>query len=211
MAFEALAEAGVDDEIVDPCCRISWDQPGCDRAPGGPWRGPHRDRSSRSAPPPLDRSGTGRPSWSTSATTPDGDLSAFVRALTERVTTQPSSIDHDTYLHIVDRHRRGQAYAELACHRHAGGAHRSAARCVGARAREPLPPCQEGDPTGERPDDLVRRCGVPARRPRPTAWPTLRCRSALPRPTTARRTADWCGAMYSGRVRSATWCGPTAR
>ena len=150
MAFEALEAAGVDAEIVG-ACRISWDNLG---RPGGWWSGADRlaiaRQIRRSAPRPLwDRA----PQLSDVGDQPDGDLSAFVRALTERVTTQPSSIDHDTYLHIVER-IGADAYAELAAiatqvvpidHLH---------DALGLD-REPLPDVVDGGPTGERPHGLV--------------------------------------------------------
>ena len=192
MAFEALEAAGVDDEIVS-ACRISWDNLG---RPGGWWSGTDRLAIVRqiraSAPRPLwDRA----PELVDVGDEPDGDLSAFVRALAERVTTQPSSIDHETYLHIVDRIGE-DAYAELAA---------IAAQVVPidhlhdalGLDREPLPAEVDGAPTGERPDDLVHDVAFLPTAP-PDGMAHVAVSLSLAEADNARRML-LVRAMYSGR------------
>ncbi len=150
MAFEALSEAGVDDEIVD-ACRSAWDHLG---TPGAWWTGRQRiaiaEQIRASAPRPLwDKA----PELTDVDDSPDGELSAFERALTERITTQPSSIDHKTYLHIVDRIGEDK-YAELAAIATQVVPIDQLHSALGLD-REPLPQAEDGEPTGERPDDLV--------------------------------------------------------
>lgn len=192
MAFEALAAAGVDDDIVS-ACRISWDHLG---RPGAWWTGLERlaiaEQIRRSAPRPLwDRA----PELVDVGDESDGHLSAFVRSLTERVTTQPSSIDHKTYLHIVERIGE-DAYAELAAiatqlvpidHLH---------DALGLE-REPFPTAEPGQPTEERPADLVDDVAflptVPAE-----GLPHVAVSLSLAQADNARRML-LVRAMYSGR------------
>lgn len=192
MAFDALEAAGVDDEIIS-ACRISWDHLG---RPGGWWSGHDRlaiaAQVRRSAPRPLwDRA----PELVDVGDEPDGDLTAFVRALTERVTTQPSSIDHDTYRHIVGRIGE-DAYAELAAiatqvvpidHLH---------DALGLD-REPLPRAETGEPTGERPDGLVDHVAFLPTLPA-DGLPHVAVSLSLAQADNARRML-LVRAMYSGR------------
>ncbi|MEM7286024.1 MAG: hypothetical protein AAF480_06705 [Actinomycetota bacterium] len=192
MAFEALEAAAVDGEIID-ACRISWDNLG---KPGGWWSGADRlaiaRQIRRSAPRPLwDRA----PELVDVGDEPDGDLSAFVRALTERVTTQPSSIDHETYLHVVDRIGE-DAYAELAAiasqvvpidHLH---------DALGLE-REPFPEAEVGEPTGERPVDLVEDVAFLPTLPA-DGLPHVAVSLSLAQADNARRML-LVRAMYSGR------------
>lgn len=192
MSFESLADAGVADEIVD-ACRVAWDHLG---EPGAWWTGEQRlaiaEGTRAAAPRPLwDRA----PELHTVSDDPQGDLTAFERALVERVTVQPSSIDRATYAHVVERIGEDK-YAELAAiatqvvpvdHLH---------DALGL-TREPFPPAVPGEPTRERPWGLVDTVAFLPTMPA-DGLPHVAVSLSLAQADNARRML-LVRAMYSGR------------
>ena len=153
MGFTALSNH-VSKEIVD-AFKIVWDYLG---RPGAWWTGTQRiaiaQQVRNSAPRPLwDRP----PPLDTLSDEANGVLTLFELGVVERVTVQPSSINLETYEHIVQRMGQDK-YAELASvvsqvvpidHLH---------DALGL-GREELPTPIEGDITRERPDGLVTGVG----------------------------------------------------
>ncbi|MGI9622339.1 MAG: hypothetical protein ACR2PK_05830 [Acidimicrobiales bacterium] len=192
MSFSSLAAAGVSPDVVD-ASRICWDHLA---QAGAWWTGAERraiaEQVRRSAPRPLwDRA----PELQTYGDERDGDLTAFELALVERATVQPSSIDRETYEHIVTRIGEDK-YAELAAltaqlvsidHLH---------DALGL-SREPLPPAQPGPPTHERPDGLVDHVAFVPTLP-PDGLPHVAVSLSLALADNARRMI-LVRAMYSGR------------
>lgn len=190
--FEQLEQAGIATEIID-ACRISWDHLG---APGAWWTGEQRialaQEIRRAAPRPLwDRA----PELVDVGDDAVGPLSAFERALAERVAVQPSSIDHETYLLIVERIGEDK-YAELAAiasqlvpidHLH---------DALGLE-REPLPAARAGQITRERPDGLVDTVAFLPTMPA-DGLPHVAVSLSLAQADNARRML-LVRAMYSGR------------
>lgn len=192
MAFEALEQRGIDGDIV-AACRVAWEHLG---APGAWWSGRQRvaiaEQIRNSAPRPLwDRA----PELHDVGDEASGDITAFERALVERATVQPSSIDHATYLRIVER-IGDDKYAELAaiCTQVVPIDHLHDALGLD---REPLPDPVEGAPTRERPgglvDDIAFLPTMPA-----DGLPHVAVSLSLAQADNARRML-LVRAMYSGR------------
>jgi hypothetical protein len=190
--FARLEQAGLAAEIVD-VCRISWDHLG---APGAWWTGEQRialaEEIRRAAPRPLwDRA----PELADVDDEQAGPLTAFERALAERVTVQPSSIDHTNYLLIVERIGEDK-YAELAA---------IAAQLVPidhlhdalGLEREPLPDPVPGAITRERPGGLVDTVAFLPTMPA-DGLPHVAVSLSLAQADNARRML-LVRAMYSGR------------
>lgn len=192
MTFEALVRTGVAADIVD-ACRITWDHLG---RPGAWWTGAQRialaEEIRIAAPRPLwDRA----PELADVGDEPAGALTAFERALAERITVQPSSVDAETYDHIIGRIGEDK-YAEMAAiatqvvsidHLH---------DALGID-REPLPPAEAGAPTGERPADLVHDVAFLPTLPA-DGLPHVAVSLSLAQADNARRML-LVRAMYSGR------------
>lgn len=153
MEFSALSDY-VNQDIVNSF-RIVWDHLG---RPGAWWTGPQRiaiaEHVRKSAPRPLwDRP----PPLETLSDEANGELTIFEAAVVERVAVSPSSINIETYEHIIQRMGENK-YAELAAvisqivpidHLH---------DALGLE-REELPVPREGAITTERPSGLVTGIG----------------------------------------------------
>ena len=153
MEFSALSDY-VNQDIVNSF-RIVWDHLG---RPGAWWTGPQRigiaEHVRKSAPRPLwDRP----PPLETLSDEANGELTIFEAAVVERVAVSPSSINIETYEHIIQRMGENK-YAELAAvisqivpidHLH---------DALGL-GREELPVPREGAITTERPSGLVTGIG----------------------------------------------------
>lgn len=153
MEFSALSDY-VNQDIVNSF-RIVWDHLG---RPGAWWTGPQRiaiaEHVRKSAPRPLwDRP----PALETLSDEANGELTIFEAAVVERVAVSPSSINIETYEHIIQRMGENK-YAELAAvisqivpidHLH---------DALGLE-REELPVPREGAITTERPSGLVTGVG----------------------------------------------------
>ena len=153
MEFSALSDY-VNQDIVNSF-RIVWDHLG---RPGAWWTGPQRiaiaEHVRKSAPRPLwDMP----PPLETLSDEANGELTIFEAAVVERVAVSPSSINIETYEHIIQRMGENK-YAELAAvisqivpidHLH---------DALGLE-REELPVPREGAITTERPSGLVTGIG----------------------------------------------------
>lgn len=153
MEFSALSDY-VNQDIVNSF-RIVWDHLG---RPGAWWTGAQRiaiaEHVRKSAPRPLwDRP----PPLETLSDEANGELTIFEAAVVERVAVSPSSINIETYEHIIQRMGENK-YAELAAvisqivpidHLH---------DALGLE-REELPVPREGAITTERPSGLVTGIG----------------------------------------------------
>ena len=153
MEFSALSDY-VNQDIVNSF-RIVWDHLG---RPGAWWTGPQRiaiaEHVRKSAPRPLwDMP----PPLETLSDEANGELTIFEAAVVERVAVSPSSINIETYEHIIQRMGENK-YAELAAvisqivpidHLH---------DALGL-GREELPVPREGAITTERPSGLVTGVG----------------------------------------------------
>lgn len=153
MEFSALSDY-VNQDIVNSF-RIVWDHLG---RPGAWWTGPQRiaiaEHVRKSAPRPLwDMP----PPLETLSDEDNGELTIFEAAVVERVAVSPSSINIETYEHIIQRMGENK-YAELAAvisqivpidHLH---------DALGLE-REELPVPREGAITTERPSGLVTGIG----------------------------------------------------
>ena len=153
MEFSALSDY-VNQDIANSF-RIVWDHLG---RPGAWWTGPQRiaiaEHVRKSAPRPLwDRP----PPLETLSDEANGELTIFEAAVVERVAVSPSSINIETYEHIIQRMGENK-YAELAAvisqivpidHLH---------DALGLE-REELPVPREGAITTERPSGLVTGIG----------------------------------------------------